>query len=107
MVKDLVVGVHAVLVHLLLLFVKRVSVDTSLVLFLLTVADVAHGFGAAEVFVAVFFGFEALRVVVKGLGESFSHLFVDLVTHVVESAVHVHVLIVLFLGLAKFNHMHH
>jgi len=107
MVKDLVVGVHAVLVHLLLLFVERVSVHTSLVLFLLAVADVAHGFGAAEVFVAVFFGLETFGIVFKGLGKAFSHLFVNLVTHVVQSAVHVHVLIVIFLGLTKFNHVHH
>lgn len=101
------IWVHAVLIHLLLLLVEGVSVHSSLVLLLLAVADVAHGLRPPEVLVAVFLGLESLRVVLEGLSESLTHLLVDLVAHVVEPAVHIHVLIILLFRLAQLNHVHH
>ena len=107
MVEHLVIGVHAVLVHLLLLLVEGVGVDPALVLFLLAVADVAHGLRSSQVLVSVSLGLKSLRIVLKCLSKSLPHLLVDLVAHIVEATVHVHVLIILLLGLSQLDHVHH
>jgi hypothetical protein len=100
------IWIHAVLIHLLLLLVEGVGVHSSLVLLLLAVADVAHGLRPPQVLVAVLLGLESLRVVLEGLGESLTYFLVDLVTHVVEPSVHIHVLVILFFRLPQLDHVH-
>ena len=71
------IGVQAVIVHLLLLVIKRVSVDSARILLLLAVSEILHGLGSSEILVAITVSLKLLGVIFEGLCEPASDLFIN------------------------------
>jgi hypothetical protein len=91
-----VIRVQAVIVHLLLFVIERISVDPTRILLLLAVTKVGLGLGPPQVIlVAIAVSFEAPGIIFESLSESFLHFLVNLVAHVIQAGIGIIVVVCL------------